>query len=183
MTILYGIPAISITMAMNIYFGNVVVDGTKILLVIFHTRILKLKLVRHLPMKVFCVQLILGVITCITYTFVSLHLVKPYEGFEETFTNAIYFVFVTLSTIGFGDNYFNGKNNFSNGQPKSSFYQVLFLCIIVTSGLGVMASVLTGLSELLIKDKRQICQNVKSHFCNHHANDDKSRENNQVHKH
>ena len=132
-------------MVMYIHAANVIITIAKIAILLFETRLLKHTKVNYATAKVFTLQLTVTVLltlaTALFYT---------YNGLENmTFVEALYFTFTSLTTIGFGD----FKLDFRLYFTKSKAHLFVILCLLWFFGMGMVASIIAGLSEMVAKHK------------------------------
>lgn len=143
-TIIYAFPAIGITMTLNVYMGKFFVDCTSILVILFYTKVLKRTNISKLSLKVFCTQVILAAVLCILY---GLSCQWQFPEKFQNFETSLYFAFTTFSTIGFGDYSLDYEVLFTENFAP---YGLTIGSLIFYIGLGVMASVLASLGDLIV---------------------------------
>lgn len=132
---------------MNIYLGLVFVDGTKILIALFYIKILRQRVVYYLPLKVFVYQVGVAVVCCILYAEMN----RQWRFDDISMTDAMYFSFITLTTVGFGDIYYDRVIELRTEET----IRLTVLALTFFTGMGVMTSSLTGLSELFTSKVRK----------------------------
>jgi len=142
-TMFYIIPTIACTMVMYIHAANVIITIAKIAILDIETRWLKHSKVHYATAKVFGLQL-----TVTTLLVIGSALFYTYNNIREmTFIDALYFTITSLTTIGFGD--------FTLDFTKylDQVHLFIVLCFLWFFGMGMVASLIAGLSELVSKYK------------------------------
>jgi len=139
----YIIPTIAFTMVMYIHAANVIITIAKISILKFETQVLKRPKVQYPTAKVFGLQVLVTFFFIIGsacfYTFNNIH--------KMTFIEALYFTITSLTTIGFGD----FTLDFRRYLEKVHFF--IILCFLWFFGMGMVASLIAGLSEMVSKYK------------------------------
>ena len=142
-TMFYVIPTIAFTMVMYIHAANVIITIAKITILEFETRVLKRPKVQYPTAKVFGLQILVTALLIVSsacfYRFNNVH--------EMTFTDSLYFTMTSLTTIGFGD----FTLDFTKYLKET--YLFIILCFLWFFGMGMVASIIAGLSEMVSKYK------------------------------
>ena len=142
-TLFYIIPTIAFTMVMYIHAANVIITIAKMAILHFETRVLGRTKVHYATAKVFGLQL-----TVTTMLVIGSSLFYAYNGIQEmTFLEALYFTITSLTTIGFGD------FTLDFGLYLNQIHMFVVLCFLWFFGMGMVASIIAGLSEVVSKYK------------------------------
>jgi len=98
-TVLYALIAIPCTTATLIYCGRFIVSIIKLVVVVFEGRLLKRNRIQYFQRKFITLQLLttIGIVMVFAYYNYLVTVTDP------NFLTSLYFTFVTVSTIGFGD--------------------------------------------------------------------------------
>lgn len=144
-------------MALNIYIGNVFVDGTKMIIVWFESKVLKHKIIRRISLKVFLYQAVMAILSCLVFAASSRQWIFNDE--DMSFVDAVYYSFVTLSTIGFGDIHWSLEAVIE----KNNWIEIFIGHVIFFVSMGCMASAIAGFGSFLTKEKN-IRKRKKQHF-------------------
>lgn len=130
-------------MVMYIHAANVIITIAKMAILHFETRLLGRTKVHYATAKVFGLQL-----TVTTILVIGSSLFYAYNGIQKmSFLEALYFTITSLTTIGFGD----FTLNFELYLNKVHMFVVL--CFLWFFGMGMVASIIAGLSEVVSKYK------------------------------
>ncbi|EDO44184.1 predicted protein [Nematostella vectensis] len=144
--IFYSMVAIPVTGIMLISVGNHVTLALQRLISMLETRLLRREMPMNPQLKSTVVTFVFMVVIIISGALLTSH------TDDWTFIEGMYFTFISLSTIGFGDYIIN------NGQLKDPDVQktiaVNFTVVLITVGLCVVSSVLCSVSDL-IEEKRK----------------------------
>ena len=142
LTVIFAIPAISMSTITYIYCGNMVKAIVKITIVSFEVRILKRRVIRKLNLKTFCMQL------CVCNAFILMLSGFSYysQSMNLSLVDSFYFNMVTLLTIGFGDIVFDLEYMVGN------VHVFLMGNIAFIFGLGTLASLIASLCDLRYKE-------------------------------
>ncbi|XP_066935446.1 potassium channel subfamily K member 2-like [Clytia hemisphaerica] len=139
LTIVLSIPLIGMTGINLTYAGDLIVTLTKVVMVKFERSFYHRKSVKICAKKVCVVQFMLLLLVWILFAWCAYYVQRP----RLAPIDAIYFVYVTLTTIGYGDYYF----------PVDMRVKHVALSIIVTLLLTVamatLASVITSIAEIV----------------------------------
>ena len=100
LTILYALISIPCTSATLIYCGRLIVGIIKFLVVTFEGKLLKRKRIHYFQRKFITLQLLATVGSVMLFAYYHNSIVM---SDDQNFLTSLYFAFVTVSTIGFGD--------------------------------------------------------------------------------
>lgn len=147
-TMIYALPAIGVTVTMYSYAGKFINTVTKLFFVYLEIHLLKHKRIHNCSAKAFGGQiffalsslLILGGL--ITYTEREMAL---------SFSDSLYYGFITLTTIGFGDIYIPPERLME--EP----WVFVIRLLVFFMGMGAVASAITGLSDMMMANKVELC--------------------------
>lgn len=112
------------------------------LIIYFETKFLMKRSVGHLNLKVFIHQVIAAGLVCVFSAVISRDVIA-----DKRFEVLMYVSFVALSTIGFGDVPYDPEFSYS-GKIEMNIMELIALMFSYSVSLGIMASMLTSLSEL-----------------------------------
>lgn len=139
----YLVPTIAFTIVTYIHAANMLITVSKIIILLFETRLWKKERVRYYQEKVFALQMLVTLLLIIGsaffYTFNKID--------KLTFLDSMYFTLTSLTTIGFGD--FTLDFTLYLSQP----HQFLILSFLWFFGMGMVASIIAGLGEMVGKYK------------------------------
>ena len=143
-TMFYLIPTIASTIVTYIQAANVLICVSKIIVLLIERHIRHLERVKYYTEKVFMLQLLVT-----TILIIGSSLFYSYNGIEEmTFLDSLYFTLTTLTTIGFGD----FTLDFSRYLEKN-IHLFIILSFLWFFGMGMVASIIAGLGEIVAKYK------------------------------
>ena len=130
-------------MVMYIHAANVIITIAKMAILHFETNVLGRTKVHYATAKVFLLQLAVT-----TTLVVGSSLFYAYNGIQEmTFVEGLYFTITSLTTIGFGD------FTLDFGLYLEQVHMFVVLCFLWFFGMGMVASIVAGLSEMVSKYK------------------------------
>uniref|UniRef100_A0A7M5WXW9 Potassium channel domain-containing protein n=1 Tax=Clytia hemisphaerica TaxID=252671 RepID=A0A7M5WXW9_9CNID len=141
-TIIYSIPSIALGMSLYLSAGHIVTAFTQTSVLLFYNEYLGRKLEKKtFSVHVMVVQTMLTLIVWIVFSFVSM-----YSSFTpiNRFIDGLYFAFLTISTVGFGDFSYSSEQAFNTNFFVWVIHAVLF-CI----GTGAIASIIGSINELI----------------------------------
>ncbi|XP_057297355.1 two pore potassium channel protein sup-9-like [Hydractinia symbiolongicarpus] len=142
-TMLYAIPGIAITITGYTFLGRLLTNLTRICIIRFEQRILKHKKVALLNVKTLIFLTYVAICNLLVFAWMSS--LKETENFR--YFDAIYFGFITQTTIGFGDFYYHFEMYFD--KPHLLFPSTFFFII----GLGLIAAVIASISDASFSEK------------------------------
>ena len=143
-TMFYAVPGISLAVATYSYAACALIGITKCLLILLEINLLKRTRIRYFKIKVLICQIFMALSTL--FIEAAFHTFKELENYG--YLDAVYFTFITLTTIGFGDfNY-----DFRKHIEKPYFF--LIVATIFLLGLGLVASVVTSVVEILLSTEQ-----------------------------
>ena len=99
LTIIWGLLSIPMSTISVVFCGRFIASVTKLGIVTFETKILKRQSIHNLCKKLIGIQILLNILSGLIYSVIVNEMIFP----DRHFLDSIYFVFVTISTIGFGD--------------------------------------------------------------------------------
>ena len=149
-TMFYAVPGISLAVATCSYASCALICITKCLLILLEIILLKRKRVHNFKIKILICQIFMVLSTL--FIEAAFHSNKELENYN--YLDAVYFTFVTLTTIGFGD--FNYE--FWKYVEKPYFF--LVVAFIFLLGLGLVASVVTSMAEILLSTEEKSEMNI-----------------------
>ena len=147
-------PGIGIAVTMYTIVGHILCILSTILIVFTETKLLKRDRIERCDIKIFTLQVLLCL--AVIFTEAALHSRKDLENFR--YFDAVYFTFITISTIGFGD--FNLDIDKYIVKPHLFFAGSLLFFL----GLGTIASIITSLLKVISSKKHTSCS-CKSLCC------------------
>ena len=142
MTIIYAIPTIALGMSLYLSAGHIVTAFTQTTVLLFYNEYLGKKLERKsFSIQVMTVQTILTLMVWMIFSLVSM-----YSANQEIdrFIDGVYFAFLTISTVGFGDFSYSSERAFNTNPLIWVIHAVLF-CV----GTGAIASIIGSINELI----------------------------------
>ena len=146
----YAVPGISLAVATYSYASCALIGITKCLLILLEIIFLKRKRIHNFNIKILICQIFMAL--SMLFIQAAFHSYKELENYS--YLDAVYFTFVTLTTIGFGDfNY-----NFRKHAEKPYF--CLVVAIIFLLGLGLVASVVSSMAEMLLSKEQKSEMNM-----------------------
>ncbi|XP_057297023.1 potassium channel subfamily K member 2-like [Hydractinia symbiolongicarpus] len=158
-TMIYAIPGIALTAGTYLPAARGLIAMTKYFLIVFEISFLKRKNIKLFPIKVFVIQTCLAILLMLWCSLLST--LKQLEGFS--LLNSIYFSFISLTTIGFGDYYYKYERYIK--QPWLFFPAMLSFF----SGMGMFASVVSSLGDVLSSYSTNEKKKRKYTVTNEHA--------------
>ena len=102
-TILYAIPSIGVTMQMLVNAGKIMNNITQLGIVFVEKKVLKRSRLSNASIKTFCGQVLFA--TTLWFVLAAINSMEKAQG--QRFRDSVYFIFISLATIGFGDFYFD----------------------------------------------------------------------------
>ena len=123
-----------------IYAGEIIVIITKIIMVKFERIMFRRKVVKVCCKKVCVVQCFLALLN---WAILAALYVKGNRSDSISIIDAIYFVFITMTTIGFGD--FAFTNEWRVNSPVISVVTLL----MTNFAMATIASLLTSVSDII----------------------------------
>ena len=141
----YAVPEISLAVATYSYAACVLIDITKCLLILLEIIFLKRKRIHKFNIKIPICQIFMALSTLFIQA--AFHSYKELENYN--YLDAVYFTFVTLRTIGFGD------FNYSFRKHVEKPYFLLVVANIFLLGLGLVASVVSSVAEILLSTEQK----------------------------
>ena len=99
LVIIYAMIFIPITTASVVFCGRFITATIKYFIICFESRVLKRGIITKVQRKVISIEVILNIILVLTLSLLYNKTVLR----NKDFFDSVYFVFITLSTIGFGD--------------------------------------------------------------------------------
>jgi len=138
MTIIVAIPLIGLTGINLSYAGNLIVTTTKIIMVKLEKRKSNRECVKLCSKKVFAIQCVLMLLAWFFFSLVCIlsSQMKPLD--------AIYFIFITLTTIGLGDITFPNE-----GRERERSIMALLSFVFFNLAMATVASVVTIVTEII----------------------------------
>ena len=127
----YAVPGIALAATTYTYISKSLIGLTKCTIVVIEMKALKRPAVKHLNEKIWASQVVLSI--TIIFTIAAFFNMKDLENYR--YLDAVYFGFVSLTTIGFGD----FEYQFEKHLDKP--YLFATVCCLFFLGLGIMASV------------------------------------------
>ena len=142
MTIVYSIPSIALGMSLYLSAGHIVTALTQTSVLLFYNKYMG----RKLDKKVFSVHVMVlqTVLTLVVWMIFSV--VSMYSSFKpiDRFLDGVYFAFLTISTVGFGDFSYS-----SEAALNVSFFLWVLHAILFCVGTGSIASIIGSINELI----------------------------------
>ena len=139
-TMFYAVPGISLAVATYSYASCALIGITKCLLILLEIIFLKRKRIHNFNIKILICQIFMALSTL--FIEAAFHSLKELENYS--YLDAVYFTFITLTTIGFGD----FDYEFRKHVEKPYFF--LIVATIFLLGLGLVASVVSSMAEILL---------------------------------
>uniref|UniRef100_A0A7M5U2V6 Potassium channel domain-containing protein n=2 Tax=Clytia hemisphaerica TaxID=252671 RepID=A0A7M5U2V6_9CNID len=99
LTIIYAMFAIPITTASVVFLGRFITAVIKYLIIFFESRVLKRDKITKFQRKVIFIEVLLNIILVLILSLLYKKTILQHQGFLES----VYYVLITISTIGFGD--------------------------------------------------------------------------------
>lgn len=147
MTMLYAIPAIGVTVTMYSYAGKFINNITKIVLLLLEINLLKHERISHCAIKAFVGQILFSL-----FSLFILGMLVHHGNYKElSLIDSVYYGFITLTTIGFGDVYIPPEQLL---ESPVVFVTRLFIFFF---GMGAVASVITSFGDLMAVQKNEVC--------------------------
>ena len=144
-TMFYAVPGISLAVATYSYAACALTGITKCLLILLEIIFLKRKRIHHFNIKILTCQIFMAL--SMLFIEAAFHSYKELENYS--YLDAVYFKFVTLTTIGFGDLSLNIKKH------AEKPYLFFVVAIIFLLGLGLVASVVSSVAEILLSTEEK----------------------------
>lgn len=129
-------------MSLYLSAGHIITAFTQTAVLLFYNEYLGRKLDRKsFSMQVMTVQTILTLIVWMIFSLVSM-----YSAAQEVdrFIDGVYFAFLTISTVGFGDFSYSSERAFNTNPMVWVIHAILF-CM----GTGAIASIIGSINELI----------------------------------
>lgn len=153
-TILYTIPSIAVSLNCLTICANILLTISKLVITIFEVKILKRKKedntrIEHLSVKVFILQVVTAVWLWISSSLIA----YTYEDLD--FIDSVYFVLISLTTVGFGDIPYTVEKYLNKPLIFILAFTIFFY------GMAVMTSVITSFSEVInVKKGKKTRKNI-----------------------
>ena len=142
-TMFYAVPGIAVTMTTYSYIGKIFTNLTRLLIIYVEMKLLKRKSVLNINGKMLVCYVCM--VPCIILTQSAITNMEITENYR--YLDSIYFNFVTLTTIGFGD--YDFKMEKYIGQP----HLFVLMATLTACGMALIASIISSISAVLTVDK------------------------------
>ena len=149
LTMVYAIIGIPLTSASMIYLGRVITLAIKLLVVTCEECLFSRRKVSRLTTKVACMEIFLCILT--------LYLVSLYQHLSglrnHDFFDAVYYTFITITTIGFGDIQFD--QTYYSGLMEYEVWLVYILDVsLFLINFALFASIIDSFASWWMEDDK-----------------------------
>jgi len=157
MTIVYSIPSIALGMSLYLSAGHIVTALTQTSVLLFYNEYMGKKLDKKaFSVHVMVLQTVVTLVVWMVFSVVSM-----YSSFRpiDRFLDGVYFAFLTISTVGFGDFSYSSEAALNTNFLLWALHAVLF-CV----GTGAIASIIGSINELIENGNIKVpkcCRNNK----------------------
>ena len=148
-TMFYAVPGIALAITTYSYGAWGLSGITKCFLILIEIKILKRKKINYFKIKILTCQIVLTL--SVLFIEAAFHSYKELENYS--YLDAVYFTFVSITTIGFGD----FEYNFIKHAEKPYFFVIVAFIFVI--GLGLVASIVSTVADILSSS------NVSIWFC------------------
>ncbi|XP_057302919.1 open rectifier potassium channel protein 1-like [Hydractinia symbiolongicarpus] len=145
LTIAYAIPGIAIAVTAYAYVGRLINVLTQFSIVYVQLKICGKARVTRLLLKVLLFQTIITVVVILL--FASMVSLKQTENLR--YIDAVYFAFISFTTIGFGD------FNYDFGKYIDKLHLIIPINLLFIVGLGLVVSLVTTATAVFMNDKEE----------------------------
>ena len=146
LTMVYALIGIPMTSAALIYVGRVITLAIKLLLVTIEGCLRK-KIISKLKIKAACVELFLCLL--------NLYIISVYQHFtglrNYSFFDSVYFSFISITTIGFGDIQFD-QTYYNNLEPYEMWAIYLMEMGLYFTNFALFASIIDSFASWYMED-------------------------------
>lgn len=150
--IFYSLVAIPVTGIMLISVGSHVALSLQLFVAFIEKKILRREVQMNTELKSTVITFVFMILIIIFGALLTSHT----DGW--TFIEGMYFTFISLSTIGFGDYIIN--NGELNDPDDKKAVAVNFTIVLITIGLCVVSSVLCSVSSVIEEKQRRMRQQL-----------------------
>ena len=137
LTIIYAMIFIPITTASVVFCGRFITAAIKYLIIFFESKVLKRDKIVKFRVKIILAQTLLNLASV---TALSVFYYRTLLR-NKSFFDSVYFVFITLSTIGFGD--INLDLHFLSNSTLTIFFSILLEWVLFYIGFSSLASLIS----------------------------------------
>ena len=141
-TMAVTLPIIALYMALYVYTGEIVTSFTRITVVSIRRRLLRDFTRKHLALQTLILQLILTILLWLMLAALDW---AVYKDQGRRYFDSMYFVMMTISTVGFGDFSYSCLDNFNAG-----FYYLLLSAFCFLFSMGTFTSSISQLNQVII---------------------------------
>ena len=142
----YAVPGIALAITTYSYGAWGLSGITKCFLILVEIKILKRKKINYFNIKILTCQIVMTV--SVLFLQAAFHSYKELENYS--YLDAVYFTFVSLTTIGFGD----FEYNFIKHAEKPYFFVIVGFIFLI--GLGLVASIVSTMADILSSSNASI---------------------------
>ena len=142
-TILYALISIPCTSATLIYCGRLIVGIIKLIVVTFEGKLLKRKRIHYFQRKFIGLQLLATVGSVMLFAYYHNSIVAP----SQSFSTSLYFVFITVSTIGFGD-IVPGQSHYASSTLLEVAMTALLEFNMIFTSMALVAAMISALTNI-----------------------------------
>ena len=153
-TMIYAIPGIAIAVTTYTYAGHALCVLSKILIVFIERKVMKHNKIKQCDIKVFIIQVIL----CLTMMLIQAAIHSREDMQNIRYFDSIYTMFITLTTIGFGD----FSHDIDTHMVKNVWYMFIIDSLLFLIGLATTASIITSISNIMSSKQPVSCCCCKS---------------------
>lgn len=150
-------------MSVYISAGKLLTSTTKLVILFIESYFFGRKATKHLTAKMIVINMIKTILLWLIYSWLCINS-SNFGPNGISYGDALYFGFITITTIGFGD------ISYSSEVASREFYIFFFHSLVFVFATGAIASVITELNNIgaskTIKNKLLCCYRCRHHKVN-----------------
>ena len=152
MIIIYGLLSIPTSTVSVVFCARFIVGTVKLFILAIESNVLKRKRIYYFRRKLIFIQVLLNLLAGLIYSAI----VHNMYLYDRHFLDSIYFVFVTISTIGFGDISYNVDDNLKKKGVKDIILSIGEFIVFYVS-----FSLLASLIDIIVSHDTGSWKNMK----------------------